>query len=355
MVFLMHVLSLLTGTQRGGSALETLGLGSSQSHGCVHVNTEVQEDPAVEETFKPSECIDNALLLVTLEHVGRGKVAEARFFAELLIWTVSIIIRASMSVFTVLEARRTSCSAANRFLLFCGLFLFSMHRVREFADLVITYMYFHNMFRAEREREACRAAHNAALAAVYTELSKWSETADLADPPDAALVQQSLTMHDSLDNVGIDVHYHMSRYQMEQIEQWNRITGGRGNSNEEALRTKLFVSEGAPFFVIAVLSFKMIVEACITVGGTWFVMVSQTNVDVILNCLAVTFMSEIDEMMYECFSGKVAKTLLKHQPEQVITGGWQGCLGKFMPMLKMLLLGVIDMTAMHVVKPCLDS
>ena len=101
---------------------------------------------------------------------------------------------------------------------------------------------------------------------------------------------------------------------------------------------------------------QVIVELCITVGGTWFVMVSETNEEVILNCLAVTFMSEIDEMMHRCFSGDVAKSLLKNQPEQSMSGHpVLDCFGHCLPFLKLLVLGLGILTAMCLVKACPGS
>ena len=103
-------------------------------------------EPAFFERFRPSECIDNSLLLVALERMNRGEARMSRLLAELIIWALSIVIRASMAVFTIVGARTKTCSKANRFLLFAGVFLFTMHRVREFADLILTYFYYETMF-----------------------------------------------------------------------------------------------------------------------------------------------------------------------------------------------------------------
>ena len=57
-------------------------------------------------------------------------------------------------------------------------------------------------------------------------------------------------------------------------------------------------------FIVGV---KFLVEATVSVAGAWFVMASENNEDVILNCLAAAFISQIDEMMFEHFLSREAQ------------------------------------------------
>ena len=68
--------------------------------------------------------------------------------------------------------------------------------------------------------------------------------------------------------------------------------------------------------VIPVLLIKTVTELLVSFSGGWFVLASETNEEVILNCLSAAFVSEIDEMTFNCFVGKYAKFILRRLPER---------------------------------------
>ncbi|CAE7216006.1 unnamed protein product, partial [Symbiodinium natans] len=52
---------------------------------------------------------------------------------------------------------------------------------------------------------------------------------------------------------------------------------------------------------------KLVVACILTFVGTYFVFLSESNTDLILNCLAMTFVVELDELAYATISSEFSK------------------------------------------------
>ena len=59
--------------------------------------------------------------------------------------------------------------------------------------------------------------------------------------------------------------------------------------------------------VLLLLVPKLIVACVLTFVGTYFVFLSESNTDLILNCLAMTFVVELDELAYSTISSEFSK------------------------------------------------
>ena len=63
-----------------------------------------------------------------------------------------------------------------------------------------------------------------------------------------------------------------------------------------------------------ILALKCFVEVFVGYAGGYFIIVSEQISDVILNCLAAEFISDIDESIYKHFSSSFAKDLVEKAP-----------------------------------------
>ena len=59
--------------------------------------------------------------------------------------------------------------------------------------------------------------------------------------------------------------------------------------------------------ILFILLPKLLVACVLTFVGTYFVLVSESNTDLILNCLAMTFVVELDELAYSTISSEFSK------------------------------------------------
>ncbi|CAE7940063.1 unnamed protein product [Symbiodinium necroappetens] len=65
---------------------------------------------------------------------------------------------------------------------------------------------------------------------------------------------------------------------------------------------------------LLVLGAKFFVELAVGYSGAYFIIVSGGTSDVVLNCLAAEFISDIDENIYKHFSSSFAKSLVESAP-----------------------------------------
>ena len=107
-------------------------------------------------------------------------------------------------------------------------------------------------------------------------------------------------------------------------------------------------------FTLAVLSLKFVIELCVSIAGLMFVVGSATNEEVILNCLAVTFVSEIDENFYKCFASQGAKEGLRALPEKKVNAicGGETPMGCLFEVVKWVSFGMYFAIGFHFIKPC---
>ena len=204
----------------------------------------------VEEVFRPSASIETALYLM----IAHG-AAGCLLFREVLLWLLSIIIRAGLASYLINVPKHSEesevefCKVTCKFVLMSGMFLFAMQRVKEALDVLYTLLYFN------------------AKSGSYQLVPAPEE--DPAHPPPPRIAVKS--------------------------------------DHPVCLQQ---------CWLTLIMSVKFAVEAYVTVAGEMFLAASSSNQEVILNCLAVTFVSEIDEKIFECFSGERAKRLVKNQPDR---------------------------------------
>ena len=74
---------------------------------------------------------------------------------------------------------------------------------------------------------------------------------------------------------------------------------------------------------------KLVVACILTFVGTYFVFLSESNTDLILNCLAMTFVVELDELAYATISSEFSKKEVQNVVPLVLHSSSVGPLGPF--------------------------
>ena len=254
--------------------------------------TSVESVEEVEEMFKPAQSVETAVYVVSTWCMYHGASYLNHLLHEVLLWVLSIIIRCVLAHYLIMstegseDAHVETCKNACQLVLLCGMFLFVMKRMQEFLDIFYTFLYFraklaHRVQEGFRPREELRP-HKVPLSSHQPELDGiWSVCYEPVPYPDDVPPVPP------------------------------RIASAADRRTNCACLFEDFV-------LCVTLAVKFAVEAYVSVAGALFVVASKSNQEVILNCLAVTFVSEIDEMMFTCFSGEKAKRRVKNQQDMTL-------------------------------------
>ena len=70
-------------------------------------------------------------------------------------------------------------------------------------------------------------------------------------------------------------------------------------------------------WVIPIVLAKITLMGMLTVYGSVFIAQSESNLDVILNCVALCFVFELDDYTYKFFTSQVTKTVIDEMPDIV--------------------------------------
>ena len=73
------------------------------------------------------------------------------------------------------------------------------------------------------------------------------------------------------------------------------------------------------FWAVPIVLAKIALMGMVTLYGSVFIAQSETNLDVILNCVALCFVFELDDYAYQFFTSQVTKTVIDDMPDIVQT------------------------------------
>ncbi|CAE7322405.1 unnamed protein product [Symbiodinium pilosum] len=215
-----------------------------------------------EEGWKPNECIDNALIVMNYADLARhrdpdisddqAKAFSAKFmFWELTLWLASNALRG------VLSFHLLHCALANQDEL----------QKKEKMQLP----------------DKCGGITNL-----------WLLLSGLI----LVLIKYLTELQDIVVTLGYFIWCRKICHEPE-------VRGGERNAVNEAYESQVGFLQA-----MLILLCKFCIESFIAFSSFRFVLVSKDNESVVLNCLAASFLSEIDEMVFRAFSSRTAKDLL---------------------------------------------
>jgi len=80
-------------------------------------------------------------------------------------------------------------------------------------------------------------------------------------------------------------------------------------TDKQKLMSRLKCTEAVAFLVLVIMP-KVVIAVLLSVSGSMFVVMSESDQDLLLNCLAVQFIIEVDELLYNVFTPSAITALL---------------------------------------------